>query len=117
MNVKVTHTNLLKNCFTVIFMVCILSSLHLFAAKGDSKAKKGYVLKFNGFELKTLNNSALSLRLGSVYRGSFNSIEKGAQQINFQSLITYQKGNTTFIYPYKHSIRIPQFKTPEREKF
>ncbi len=93
--------------------------VQLFAAKGEAKSKKGYVLKFNGFELRGITNTFFTLKPGAVYKGSFNNVEKAPQQVTLQSIITYQQGNTTFIYPYRHKVTVPnqKFKTPEKPKF
>ena len=91
--------------------------VQLYAAKGDSKTKKGFVLKFSGFDLKNSSNSFFSLQPGIVYKGSIMNAEKTPQQTTLQSILTYQKGNTTFIYPYKHKVILPKFKTPEPPKF
>ncbi|MES2648655.1 MAG: hypothetical protein V4717_17395 [Bacteroidota bacterium] len=95
----------------------LFAQVELFAAKGDIKLKKGVVLKFKGFDLKTTTNSFFSLKPGVVYKGSFNNVEKAPQQTTLQSIITFQQGNTTFILPYKHKVLLPRFKTPEAPKF
>ena len=97
--------------------VLLFASVELYAAKGDAKEKKGVVLKFSGFEMKSMSNSFFTLKPGYVYKGSFNNVEKAPQQTTLQSIITYQKGNTTFIFPYKHKVLLPRFKTPEAPKF
>ena len=106
-----------KSILLTGFGLMLFVQVQLFAAKGDAKAKKGYTLKFNGFELKGLTNSFFTLRPGAVYKGSFNNVEKAPQQVTLQSIITYQQGNTTFIYPYRHKVSVPKFKTPEPPKF
>lgn len=95
----------------------LFAQVQVYAAKGDSKEKKGFVLKFNGFDLKGVNHNLFSLKPGVVYKGSFNNVEKAPQQTTLQSIITFQKGNTTFILPYKHKVVLPKFKTPEAPKF
>jgi hypothetical protein len=90
--------------------------VNLFAAKGDAKAKKGYVLKFNGFELKSFNSLNFLMQPGVMYKGSFSTIQKAPQQVTIQSVITYQKGNTSYIIPYSHKVQ-QKFKTPEKPKF
>lgn len=104
--------NILKKT-VLLFGVLTFFNGHSYAAKGAAKEKKGFVLKFNGFELKGLQKTNLSLRPGVVYKGSFSNIEKAPQQTTLQSIITYQKGNTTFIYPYSHKVNVSRFKTPE----
>lgn len=107
-----TRTVLLTGTALLLF-----AQVELYAAKGDAREKKGVVLKFSGFELKGMSNSFFTLKPGFVYKGSFNNVEKAPQQTTLQSIITYQKGNTTFIYPYKHKVVLPKFKTPEAPRF
>ncbi|MES2774645.1 MAG: hypothetical protein V4722_10695 [Bacteroidota bacterium] len=92
----------------LVFMV----SVSLYGAKGDTKSKKGVVLKFSGFDLKGINNFSLFAKPGFLYRGSFSNVEKAPQNTFMNSVITFQKGNTTFIYPYQHKVTVPTFKTP-----
>ena len=116
------RNNLIKNAFykpVLLTGVALLlfAQVEVFAAKGDAKEKKGFVLKFSGFDLKTVNQNFFALKPGVVYKGSFNNVEKAPQQTTLQSIITFQKGNTTFILPYKHKVILPKFKTPEAPKF
>lgn len=104
--------NLLKKS-ALLLGVMVFFSGDGYAAKGAAKEKKGFVLKFNGFDLKGLQKNNFNLRPGVVYKGSFSNIEKSPQQTTLQSIITYQKGNTTFIYPYSHKVNVQRFKTPE----
>jgi hypothetical protein len=101
-----------------LLSVCLVLAGHLtlFGAKGGVKEKKGVVLKFDGFASRITVQPSASLRLGGTYKGSFNNIIDNGQGTSIQSIITYQKGNTTFIYPYKHRV-MQKFKTPEPSKY
>lgn len=112
-NIKTFFKSLLLTGVGLVFF----AQVQLFAAKGDSKAKKGIVLKFSGFDLKGIGNSFLTFRPSIVYKGNLNNLEKAPQQTNLQSVLTYQQGNTIFILPYKHKVILPKFKTPEPPKF
>jgi len=114
---KQTKKAFLKTALLTGVALLLFAQVELFAAKGDAKEKKGVVLKFSGFELKGMNNAFFTLKPGFVYKGSFNNIEKAPQQTTLQSIITYQKGNTIFILPYKHKVLLPKFKTPEAPRF
>lgn len=108
-----------KQISSLGLVFCMVIGLHFYAvaSKGDGKSKKGYVLKFNGFELKNKLHTDFILRPEFVYKGSFSNIETTSGQTTIQSVITYQKGNTTFIYPYKHKVRVPKFVTPTAPSF
>lgn len=73
------------------------------------------------FSLKDFNRNfyrpstiPFSLRAGFQYRGS--QILKHRKEANGTSTITsvlkFERGNTTYIYPYKHKITVPRFTTP-----
>jgi len=112
MNFIQPHNTFAKALRLGLFGFLFLASISLYAAKGDTKIKKGVVLKFSGFDLKGLNNFSLFSKPGFLYRGSFSSTEKAPQNTFMNSVITFQRGNTTFIYPYKHKVKVPTFKTP-----
>lgn len=105
----ITITKLLK---IAVLGTVLLASITLYAAKGDTKTKKGVVLKFSGFDLKANNNYLLLSKPGFLYNGNFMNIDKVPQNTYINSVITVQKGNTTFIYPYKIKTSVPLFKTP-----
>jgi hypothetical protein len=114
---RIFHKILLKGSFIGVVSLMLLVHVELYAAKGEAKEKKGVVLKFTGFELRSLNASSFALKPGLIYKGSFNNILKSPDETTIHSIITYQKGNTTFIYPYKHKVNVPKFKTPEPQKY
>ena len=60
----------------------------------------------------TKPNSIFTLKAGPTYRGStlFNEI-KTDNAIQLNSIVTYQKGNTTYILPYKHKISVSTSKS------
>jgi len=72
------------------------------------------------FSLKNLNNSnrkvysLSSLNLSAFrYSGSLNlSRQNNDSQLQVQSMIRLEKGNTTYVYPYKYTVKVPKFKTP-----
>lgn len=57
------------------------------------------------------NSIAFNLKSGLSYKGSLITNETSfSNSIMGNSLITYQKGNTTYIIPYKHKIAIPEMR-------
>lgn len=103
---------------SVLWVVLLAAPVSLHAIKGELKNKKGVVLKFNGFNLKSNNSFSLFSKLGFLYKGSFlnNSTTEKTPQVpqnaHLNSIITLQKGNATFIYPYRYKVSVPLFKTP-----
>lgn len=81
-----------------------------------ASADRGGFLKKNSTHLNietngNLKNSiAFNLKSGIVYKGS--SLLKRSQVGNAivsDAIVSYKKGNTTYILPYKQKIFIPQF--------
>ncbi len=107
-----THIKVLKLLKITAIASVLFASITVYAAKGDTKAKKGVVLKFSGFDLRANNNYLLLSKPGFLYNGNFLSTDKAPQNAYVNSVITIQRGNTTFIYPYKIKTSVPFFKTP-----
>lgn len=77
-----------------------------FAGTGDGGKSKATASLHNGFTPVRLS-SGFTLKAGPNYHGSMMlSEEKKADYIQFNSLITYQKGNTTYIVPYSHRVSV-----------
>ncbi|MFP5039586.1 hypothetical protein [Parasediminibacterium sp. JCM 36343] len=76
-------------------------------------------LKNSKFSLRNLNSfhhtfslsmlkSSLRYKYSDILRQETNPA--GITEIN--SMMRYERGNTTFIMPYKYKIKVPKFKTP-----
>ena len=87
---------------------------------GDKKKDTRKADSQGAFTFSNLKNTLpLSLKVGMQpglqFTGDFNSVALMAQSISgSHSLITYQKGNTIYIVPYKQNLLLSKFKTPER---
>ena len=82
---------------------------YTFADKGGfaKKSKTQLNIKTSG----TLKNSIpFNLNSGLMYRGSFllNSQQIGNSVVN-DAYVSYRKGNTIYILPYKQKILIPEY--------
>ena len=93
---------------TVIVLVCGIC-LFAFADRGGfvKKNKPRLNIETNG-NLK--NSIPFNLKSGLTYRGSFftNSEKIGNTMVN-DAYVSYNKGNTIYILPYKQKILIPQY--------
>lgn len=78
---------------------------------------------FTGIADEKLKTTKFSLKnLGSLsHKGlSFSSVKlnlqyKGPQSISgseFGSVLRFDNGNTSYVYPYKYKVKAPKFKTP-----
>lgn len=77
-----------------------------FASKGGGGDKK----KDNSIPLKTSftpirTTSGFTLKTGPSYTGSYLlGTEKTPNYVSFNTLITYEKGNSVFIMPYRYKM-------------
>jgi hypothetical protein len=77
------------------------------------------------FSLKNLPALSKNYSLSYLRVGDFRYV--GSQQVSqqkvsdtaveVQSMMRVQRGNTTFVYPYKYKIQVPRFKTPTPPAF
>jgi hypothetical protein len=108
--------NILK-IYKVLFALLLVGgtdiALGSFTGTTENKAKDLYSLKnFN----KNFYRSAspFSLRAGFEYSGiKLLTVKNEASgDLSLSSMMRFEKGNTTYIYPYKHKVTVPKFKTP-----
>jgi len=89
-----------------------------FTGSSDLKSKNLYSLKnFNRNFYKS--TSPFSLRAGFQYKGMQLLSQKKEinGDITLNSIMRFEKGNTTYIYPYTHKVSVPKFKSPAPPTF
>jgi hypothetical protein len=75
-----------------------------FASMGGGKKSKGKKLTASYVPVRT--SQGFTLKSGPTYRGSLIlSEQKERNYIAFNSLVTYQNGNTTYILPNKFKVQ------------
>ena len=75
---------------------------------GGNKSKSKTVKGAEFTPVRTING--FTLKAGPMYRGSMIfGQEKTKNTISFNSLVTYQKGNTTYILPYRYKMQTNAF--------
>lgn len=93
---------ILTRKFVTVLLITV-SAFAAFAALGDGKSKgknKSLLTKKN-----TITPGRFSLKSGYQYRGSqVINQQKTNTTITFNSLVTYQKGNMTYIVPLKTTV-------------
>ncbi len=80
----------------------------------DSKNKKSkYSLNNLGSYSRHYSFSLSNLKAGLQFRGTdiFNQ-KKLSSGTEMSSMLRFDKGNTTYIMPYKFKVKVPKFKTP-----
>lgn len=93
-------------CFALTTMAILT-----FASSGGGGGDKNKSMPSTGQFTPIRTTSGFTLKAGPTYRGSqlFNS-EKKKDAMVFNSVITYKRGNTTFILPYKYKMNLPSTK-------
>jgi hypothetical protein len=77
-----------------------------FASKGgggDKKNNTNIPVRTEFVPIRTFNN--FTLKSGVTYRGSFSlGEEKTKSYVSINTLVTYEKGNSLYIIPYKYKM-------------
>ena len=99
----------IKKLFTIALLTGIVSVA--FADRGSGKKNKNRVLLNISNTASLKNTISFNLKTGLSYKGSLLSNHQtvGSSIMN-NSIVTYQKGNTTYIIPYKHKIVMPEIR-------
>jgi hypothetical protein len=75
---------------------------------GGNKSKSKSVKGADFTPIRTING--FTLKAGPMYRGSMTfGQEKTKNVVSFNSVVTYQKGNTTYILPYRYKVQTNTF--------
>jgi hypothetical protein len=96
----------------LIAFAFVSAALSAVADRGIGKKSKTSKITLNISTPSTIKSSlSFNLKNGLKYTGAINA----GKQVNSNSmlkntLVTYQKGNTTYIIPYKQKIVIPEVK-------
>jgi len=103
----------MKKVTKILLVMSICSGIALSSLADGGIGRKGKSrTMLNITAPSTLRNSiSLNLRSGLRYTGSLLTKQQFAGNSIFNStLVTYQKGNTVYIVPYKHVITMPEVK-------
>lgn len=97
--------------------VCVLAVQFVYGSfTGNSDGSK------DKFSLKNLNTTSRPFSLSSLhintntfrYKGSADlSQQNTGGQVQVTSMIRLERGNTTYVYPYKYTVKVPRFVTPK----
>ncbi len=95
-----------------ILLLGILTGTMLvsFADRGvGKKSKNKIILNINANNFKTTNS--FNLKAGVKYKGSLlTNVQQQNNSLISSELVTYQKGSSIFILPYKQKILVPEVK-------
>jgi hypothetical protein len=100
---KLTIWRIVSRKFAVILLLVI--SAGAYATLGDGKAKSGIPGSSLLSNKITLRPGSFSLRSGYTYRGNQVITNKGEiRYIQLNTVVTLQKGSTTYIVPLKKKV-------------
>lgn len=105
------HTRINRHSLKLVAMAVLLCIAGLAAASmgGEKKNKKTTTAKKEFVPIRT--TTGFTLKAGPAYKGSFTFSQNSNGKVNYQTLVTYSKGNTTYIMPYQHRVNLAPAKT------
>jgi hypothetical protein len=90
---------------TAISLLLFAATALAFASKGGGEKKKHH--EFDNSFTPINAASSFSLKRSPLYSGSIVSFHPQADnRMSINAMITYQRGNTTFILPYQYKVNI-----------
>ena len=112
MNAQKTHKRAINNSVLTL-MALLFVSVAVFAVDGIVSKSKSKSSKAAYSNMK--KNLSLGLGSGFSYRDNRSfGFKRMGKDNSFNSIITYQKGNITYILPYKNKSVLNKFKTPQK---
>jgi hypothetical protein len=106
---KIDLRKLMRKTLISTLMVAVVGLS--FASKGgggEKKDTKNVPLKTNFTPIRT--TSGFTLKAGSTMTANyFLSAEKAPTYVSFNTLVTYQKGNSLYVMPYRYKINTAMF--------
>ncbi|MFZ9171163.1 MAG: hypothetical protein ACO21X_02950 [Sediminibacterium sp.] len=106
---------------TLTLVVTLLVGVHTgyaaFTLSGVATEKRGKQSKFTLKNLNLLNSKSLSyssLRSAMQYKSiqTLGLQLKGNNISEMNSMLRFDNGNSSFVFPYKFKVKVPKFKTP-----
>ncbi len=110
-----TKQNIQKIGFSIILVMAIQVAYAAFSFTGiadeHNKNSKYSLKNLNSFSRKSLTYSAMKSSL--QFKGTQLLINKDQSGSEINSMLRFDNGNTTFVYPYKFKVKVAtKFKTP-----
>lgn len=102
------HTKLTKHRLKLLVAALFLGVAGLAVASmgGEKKARKASKATEHFVPIRT--TAGFTLKAGPSYKGSLglNSSKSTSGTLSINTLVTYQKGNTTYIMPYNSRVSV-----------
>jgi hypothetical protein len=113
--------NTVKLALLLTLTLGLQVSYAAFTLSGITTEKRGKQSKFTLKNLSSLSSKSLSYSsLKSTMQ--YKSIQilglqlKGNDSPEMSSMLRFDNGNSSFVYPYKFKVKVPKFKTPSADR-
>jgi hypothetical protein len=113
--------NTVKLALLLTLTLGVQVSFAAFTLSGLTTEKRGKQTKFTLKNLSSLSSKSLSYSsLKSTMQ--YKSIQtlglqlKGNDNSEMNSMLRFDNGNSSFVYPYKFKVKVPKFKTPSADR-
>jgi hypothetical protein len=116
-----TKHNIRKALFVILLAMgiqVVYAAFSFTGLSGEKNKNSKYTLK----NLSALTHKGLSfssLRSSLQYKGAqpaATGTKETFSGIEVNSMLRFDNGNTTYIYPYKFTVKVPKFKTPTPQR-
>ena len=108
MQTTIGMRKLMRTTFIGAIMLAVVGLTFASKGGGGDNKKATATLKTNFVPIRT--TSGFTLKAGPTYAGSFIvGTEKTRNYVSFNTLVTYQKGNSTYILPYTYKINTSMY--------
>lgn len=109
---QLTYKKIAMSMLLVMSMQLAYAALSFTGIVDDKTRNNKYSLRsLNNYNRKglTLNAIKSSLQYKGIHIPNATPSFQGSE---INSMLQYDNGNTTYIYPYKFKVKVPKFKTP-----
>lgn len=101
----------------VTLLIGVQTGYAAFTLSGVTTEKRGKQSKYTLKNLNLLNSKSLSyssLRTTMQYKGiqTLGFQLKGTNSTEMNSMLRFDNGNSSFVFPYKFKVKVPKFKAP-----
>jgi hypothetical protein len=109
---KTNHSILLKVLGTKIAVILLIagSTVAAFATLGDGKIKGDKNKPLRSLLSNKTQANSFSLHSGYSFRGTQVMSPSAPRYINLNTVVTYQRGHSTYILPLKKKVLLPNVK-------
>ena len=95
----------------IVLLMSILNGFMLTTWADKGVGKKKAKVPLNLVNANAPKSLSFNLKTGLKYKGSLLNGSAGSKNtVSYNNMLTYQKGNTVYIIPYKQKVVVPEMK-------